>query len=221
MDWLEYIAAFAGFFVAHNLPTRPAVKAQLQTFLGMRGFSIAYSLLSLGALYWLLLAAGRAPVVTLWHWAPWQNLVPIVAMALFCGILCFGVARPNPFSFGGARNEQFDPLRPGQIRYMRHPILVALALWAFAHMVPNGHLAHVILFTVFGGFALLGMRLIDRRKQHEMADWSDQVTVMKDAPLLPPLRHWPGAALRLIIAVLLYVSVLHAHAPLFGVSPLP
>lgn len=221
MDWLEYIAAFAGFFVVHNLPTRPAVKARLQTLLGVRGFSIAYSILSLGALYWLLLAAGRAPVVTLWYWAPWQNLVPIVAMALFCGILCFGVARPNPLSFGGARNEQFDPLRPGLIRYMRHPILVALALWAFAHLVPNGHLAHVILFAVFGGFALLGMRLIDRRKQREMPDWASKIAAMQDAPRLNAPHSWRNAVARLCIAAVLYVGGLIAHGPILGVYPLP
>ena len=35
-------------------------------------------------------------------------------------------------------------------------------------LVPNGDLAHVILFGTFAGFALLGQRLIDRRKRREM-----------------------------------------------------
>lgn len=221
MDWFEYIAAFAGFFVAHNLPTRPGVKARLHTLLGKRGFTIAYSLLSLGALYWLLLAVGRAPVVTLWHWAPWQNLVPIVAMALYCAILGFGVARPNPFSFGGSENSRFDASRPGLIRYTRHPILAALAVWSFAHIVPNGQLAHVMLFGVFGVFALIGMGLIDRRKRREWAGWTTQIEAMKLAPPLHPPLSWRGAALRLFIATALYVGLLHAHGPLLGVYPIP
>nr|WP_299880523.1 NnrU family protein [uncultured Sulfitobacter sp.] len=42
------------------------------------------------------------------------------------------LGRPNPFSFGGSRNAQFDPAHPGLVRFMRHPLLVALALWGHA-----------------------------------------------------------------------------------------
>lgn len=218
-DWFEYIAAFLGFFAAHNIPTRPATKAQLQGLLGKRGFSIGYSVLSLAVLYWLIMAAGRAPVVVLWDWAPWQNHVPFTAMALFCLILCLGVARPNPFSFGGRNNASFDPKRPGLIRYTRHPILLALALWAFAHLVPNGQLAHAILFTVFGLFALMGMRLIDRRKKREMPEWENLQNATRQAPYLHAPLSWGGLVLRLVIAVNLYVGLLHAHGPIVGVYP--
>src|SRR5207248_1720704 len=52
-------------------------------------------------------------------------------------------------------------------------VSVALALWAFAHLIPNGDLSHVILFGGFGAFAVIGMPTIDRRKRREWgeAEW--------------------------------------------------
>ena len=95
-------------------------------------------------------------------------LVPLVAMLPVCLILSLAIARPNPFSFGGARNATFDPARPGIVRLHRHPLLLALALWAAAHAVPNGDLAHLILFGTFAVFALLGTRLSTAGEQREM-----------------------------------------------------
>jgi uncharacterized membrane protein len=131
------------------------------------------------------------------------------------------IGRPNPFSFGGARNDLFDPARPGIVRWSRHPLLAALALWAAAHVVPNGDLAHVILFGTFAAFAVLGGRLIDRRKRRGMgADWQRLRMVVEDAPLLS--WRWPGDILaRLVAAVFLYAMLLWVHPVLFGVSPLP
>lgn len=216
MDWLEFTAAFAAFFLTHSIPLRPAVRPHLQRALGRRGFTLVYSALSIAMLGWLIAAAGRAPFVPLWTWAPWQPLVPLVVMLLVCLILSLAIARPNPFSFGGARNETFDPARPGIVRLNRHPLLLALALWGTAHVVPNGDLAHVILFGTFTGFALLGRRLIDRRKRREMGkDWDALAAMVKAAAPLPlPLS-------RLATGLALYLLLIAAHPLLFGVSPLP
>ena len=94
--------------------------------------------------------------------------VPLTKMLPVCLIIAVTIGRPNPFSFGGARNERFDPSRPGIVRVTRHPLLLALALWAAAHVAPNGDLAHGVLFGTFAAFALLGGCLIDRRRQREM-----------------------------------------------------
>jgi uncharacterized membrane protein len=222
MGWTEYALAFAAFFLTHSLPVRPPLRPWLVARLGRRGFGLAYSVLSLAVLVWLIGAAGRAPFVPLWSWAPWQLLVPLAAMLPVSLILALAIARPNPFSFGGARNDAFDAARPGIVRLTRHPLLLALAIWAFAHIVPNGDLAHVILFGTFAVFALLGRRLVDRRKRREMGeDWARLDAARRAAPLLPPPASWPGAVLRLGLGVALYLGLLGLHPWLFGVSPLP
>lgn len=222
MGWTEYLLAFTGFFLTHSLPIRPPLRPWLVARLGHVGFGLAYSALSLAVLAWLIGAASRAPFVLLWPWAPWQLHVPLAAMLPVCLILALAIGRPNPFSFGGARNDAFDPAHPGIVRLTRHPLLLALAIWAFAHIVPNGDLAHALLFGTFALFALLGGRLVERRKRREMGpDWDRLDAARKAAPLLPLPRSWPHLWLRLALGLGLYLALLWLHPWLFGVSPLP
>lgn len=221
--WAGFIAAFAFFFVSHNLPLRPPVRARLAGLLGRRGFTLAYSALSLVALGWLIAAAARAPYVAVWQRMPWQTWVPLGVMAAVCLLICFGIARPNPLSFGGMRNDRFDPAHPGITRWVRHPLLAALALWAGAHLVPNGDLAHVILFGVFAAFALIGVRIVDRRKRREMGEarWADLRRRIAGGPVIPAPVSWRGAMVRLLLAAGLFALLLGAHPVVLGVSPLP
>ena len=166
--WGEYAAAWAVFLLTHAIPVRPPARPLLVARLGAAGFGLAYSLLSVAVLAWLIGAAARARHVDLWPRAEWQNHVTLLAMAVACLILALAVGRPNPFSLGGARNDRFDPARPGIVGLIRHPVLAALMLWSLGHVAPNGDLAHVLMFGGFAGFALLGMAMIDRRKRREM-----------------------------------------------------
>lgn len=220
MDWLEYPAAFLTFFLSHVLPAKPPLRLWLETRLGSRGFTLVYSLLSLVTLAWLLSAAGRAPHVPLWDWAPSQRWAPLVIMLPVCLILTLAIGRPNPFSFGGARNERFDPARPGIVRLSRHPLLLALALWSASHVVPNGDLAHVVLFGMLACFALLGGLMIDRRKRRRMGEsWSQLRVAVAEA------TWWPhpdaSTVLRLACGCLLYLFLIGIHPLIAGVSLLP
>lgn len=220
--WGEFILAFAVFFLSHSFPVRPPVRPWLVARLGPHGFTLGYSILSLAVLGWVIAAAGRAPYVELWGYAPWQNHLPLAAMGVVCLILAMAIGRPNPFSFGGARNDQFDPNRAGLVRYMRHPLLVALAIWALSHMGPNGDLAHVLLFGTFAAFAVLGMPLIKRRKKRELGKtWNGWNAELKAATLAPRPTSWPCAIVRLAVGAGLYAALLATHPWLFGVTPLP
>jgi uncharacterized membrane protein len=221
MGWVEFVMAYTVFFLSHSVPVRPPVRPWLQARLGTVGFVPAYSFLSLGVLAWLIGAAGRAPYVPLWAWSPWQAHLTLAVMLPACLILVLSIARPNPFSFGGARNDRFDPARPGIVRWSRHPLLLALVLWTAAHVVPNGDLAHVVLFGTFAAFALLGGRLIDRRKRREMeAGWQRLRVAVASAPRLPSTVSGV-TALRLTAGLSLYATLILLHPFLFGVSPLP
>ena len=220
MAWLELVAALLAFGLSHALPVRPATRARLVNRLGQRGFTAAYSALSLAMLGWVVVAVGRAPRVPLWDWAPWQAALPFGAMAVACLLLSFGAARPNPFSFGGRDDAAFNPARAGVVRWLRHPLLAALALWALAHLVANGELAHVIVFGLFAGFAVLGMAIIDRRRRREAGQgWHALRARLRAAPWLQPPLSWPGALLRAGLAAVLYAALLHGHVWFAGVHP--
>lgn len=218
MGWSEFCIAFVVFFLSHSVPVHPPVRGALVGLLGQRGFTIGYSALSLAVLIWLIGAAERAPYVPLWQWAPWQNYVVLVGMGLACLLLALTSVRPNPFSFGGTGNDRFDPADPGIIRLHRHPLLLALALWAFAHVLPNGDVAHVILFGLFGSFALFGQKIIDGRKRRQMgSEWDTLWSQTRQAPL----RFATLSPVRVCAAALLYGLLLWLHPRFFGVSPLP
>ena len=219
MGWNEFAFAFAAFFLTHSIPIRPPLRPWAVARLGHAGFGIAYSALSLAVLAWLIAAAGRAPYVPLWDWAPWQNHVVLAVMLPVCVILSLAIARPNPFSFGGAQNDRFDPASPGIVRLTRHPLLLALGIWSAAHILPNGDLAHVILFGTFAGFAMLGARLVDRRRQREMGQrWHDLRAALSECPASLSLT--ADTLLRLAAGLMLYAGLIWLHPLVIGVDPL-
>ncbi|KQI73697.1 NnrU family protein [Loktanella sp. 5RATIMAR09] len=222
MTWFGFAGVFGLFFLTHSVPVRPAVKSRITARIGQRGFGIGYSILSLAMLSLLIWSAGEAPYVQLWPQMIWQRHVVHIGMLAACLILAFSIGRPNPFSFGGANNQAFNPTRPGIVRWTRHPILLVLALWAGLHLLPNGDLAHVLLFAVLGSFAIAGRALINRRKQREMGAerWNAVNRAVQEAPLVQKPLSMPGTALRLAAGVLTFVILLALHPVVIGVSAL-
>lgn len=216
LEWGEFLAAFVTFFVSHSIPTRPAVKSHIVAKTGTLGFTLLYSALSIAILTWIVGAAGRAPYVEIWAWAPWQNHLPLTGMLLATLMVSMVFGQPNPLSFGGWNNAAFDPENPGLIGWIRHPLLAGLMIWSLTHLVPNGNLAHVIVFGLFAGFSLLGMKIIDRRSKRILGadDWQH----------LSNTRHRltiTGAGItRILIGGLIYLAILYSHEWVIGVTPL-
>jgi uncharacterized membrane protein len=221
--WGEYAAAWAVFLASHMLPARPRWRARLAGPLGERGFTLAYSLASVLVLGWLVAAAGRAPFVPLWGWAAWQAWVPNVVMPVACVLLALGAGIPNPFSIGGARNEAFDPARPGVLALTRHPVLLAILLWAAAHVPPNGDLATVSLFGAFAAMSLFGMRALDARRRRAWGEgrWRAMAAGTGTWRIRGAGLGWRPVALRMVLGLGLWLSLLALHPLVLGVPPLP
>ncbi|MEM8538668.1 MAG: NnrU family protein [Pseudomonadota bacterium] len=220
MTWTGYAAVFGLFFLTHSIPVRPTVKARITGVIGKRGFGIGYSMASVAMLGLLIWAAQEAPFLQLWPQAGWQRPVVHMGMLLVCLIVAFSIARPNPFSFGGARKGRFDPKHAGVVRFTRHPILAALAIWAGLHLLPNGDLAHVLLFGVLGGFAVMGRVPINRRKRRELGDaaWHALDREVANAPWFQTPANWGSFFARLLFGVLAFVALLLLHPHVIGVS---
>lgn len=227
--WAEYTIALLVFLLAHMLPARPSIRARLTAMAGERVYLWIYSAISLGLFYWLIQAAGRASFVPLWDFRPWQLWVPNMVMPIVILLAVAGTGVANPFSFGGRAKAAFDPARPGIAGLSRHPLLLAITLWATAHLVPNGDLAHVVLFGLFALMGVAGMMMLDRRRRRQWgpARFAEHA---RNTSLLPATAWLDGRARpgldavspgRLVIAAALYLLLLGFHPPLFGVSPLP
>jgi uncharacterized membrane protein len=228
--WAEMIAALGAFFASHIVPARPAVRRFFAGRLGEKMYTVLYSAVSLAILFWLIGAAGRAPHVRLWDFEPWQLWVPNIATPLACLLIAFGVAAPSPFSIAGRDGSGFDPQRPGIAGVTRHPLLWAITLWATAHTVPNGDLAHIMLFGLFAAFGIAGMFTLDARKRREWGEdlWAHRTTRTSLIPFAAVAAGDFGLGglrrqhiVRVLAALVLYWALLMSHQAIIGVSPLP
>jgi uncharacterized membrane protein len=229
MGWSELILVFVLFFLSHVVPVRPTIREWLIRHNGKAIYLAAYSVLSIFLFGWLIVAAGRAPYVAMWQFSPWQIWVPNIAMPIACVLFAFGTAAPNPLSIASSNSEAFEPDHPGIAGVTRHPVLWAAVLWAIAHAIPNGDLAHILLFGLFGVFSLLGMLAIDARNRRVLgtAEWgrlSHNTSLVPLAPLVG--GSWRPSFgeinwLRLAAAFGIYLGLLALHRPVIGASPLP
>lgn len=97
---------------------------------------------------------------------------------------------------------------PGRIKTAaKHPMLAAVKLWAFAHLLANGLLADVLLFGGFLAWAVADRISLKRRSTPQ---------VMRTAPPGP----W-NDAIAVVLGLAIYALLIGwAHVRLFGVSPL-
>lgn len=227
MGWIELAAAMALFLVSHRIPAMLGIRETLVRRLGPAGYVALFSAVSLGLLWWLIVAAARAPYVGLWETGDGQRWLVNLVMPVAITLTVFGTAAPNPFAFEG-RASGFDPDRPGIAGVTRQPLLWALALWSGAHLLANGDLAHVILFGTFLALALAGMPMVERRRRRTMgeAEWA-RLAAHTDLMPLAALVHgrWrprglpsPGRSLAVLAT---WAAVWHLHAPVIGVWPGP
>ena len=224
MGWLLLALAFAVFLGSHAIPMQPKVRGPLIRLLGRGGYLLAYSLLSLALLYAVILAANAAPRVMLWGPALWQRWLVNLAMPLAVGLAVFGAGAPNPLGTGG-RAAGFDPGHPGIAGVTRQPLMWAFALWAGAHLVANGELAHVIFFGAMLVLAVAGIAAAEARARR----MSDFTTLARHTSLVPGMalltgrwcpRGWPSPS-RLLLTVAIWAALLALHPGLIGVVATP
>lgn len=155
---------------------------------------------------------------------PWRGVYSLISLVGFALIVWgYGLARRDPLVL---YNPPFwtrhvtavlmlpvfalflAPYFPGRIKAaLKHPMLVAVKLWAVAHLISNGMLADVLLF---GGF--LAWAVADRISYKHRQ--------------LRPLKGAPPAAgndvIVVIVGLAIYaVFVLWLHLKLIGVQAIP
>jgi uncharacterized membrane protein len=222
---IEFLTAVVFFLLAHIIPPIPMVRRYIINLAGQRIYVIAYSLLSLALIVWVIAAAHRAPYVALWAAQRWQAFVPLIGMPFALWFIIGGVAEPNPLSISlySKTARQLGPMA----RVTRHPVLWGFLLWALSHVPPNGNLVAVILFGGMAILALGGFWLVDRRAQQRLgqANWLE---LAHSSPLIPFSAIGQAATIawsRLLIwaatAIVIFLwLLLQGHALLIGVDPL-
>lgn len=191
---LFLIAGLALFLSAHLLTTRRAARAALVERLGLVPYKIGYFLVALLGL--ALIAYGFGVYRSegwgeLWSPPLWtRHLALLLVWAAF---VCLAAA-----------------YLPGHIRrVLKHPMLVAVKLWATAHLLANGDFGSILLFGGFLAWAVIARISLKRRADAVGAQpappraWADAIALVAGTlawyvfarwlhPLLIGVPVWPG-----------------------------
>jgi uncharacterized membrane protein len=189
------IGGLALFFMVHLVPMLPSVRARLIGRLGDRPYRGLFALASLAGLAAIVLGYGQMQGLgrgnpELWTPPVWMKHVVLLLMIPAMVLLVAAYV-------------------PSRIRSaVGHPMLTALMIWAFAHLLANGDLASLLLFGSFLAFAVI-----------------DRISVMTRASP-GPLGGAKGGTLHDIAVIsaglALYLLILFwGHARLTGVPLLP
>ncbi|GAB4519518.1 MAG: NnrU family protein [Parvularculaceae bacterium] len=220
----QFLIALSAFLMAHLAPSLPGVRARLVRIMGERAYLASYSILSVILLFWVAAAAIRAPAIMLWPATPTAYWAPIIVMPVAFALIAAGLFEPNPFSVTLSK-AQFSIERPGVVALTRHPVLLGFALWAAAHIPPNGVFAQLLFFGGMLAFAALGARRLDKKKAAAIGKdaWRELDAHRKSAwrrsglQALMTRRTILGAA----SGAMLYAAFLFWwHHVLFGADPL-
>ena len=177
------------FLGLHLVPSLPELRSSLVRRLGgENAYRGAFAVLSIATLALLVWGYAQAPFIAVWTPPLWTRhlALPLMALAMIALVSAY---------------------LPGRIKQrLKHPMLVAIKIWALAHLLANGDLASMLLF---GGFLAYGVidRILAKRRGTAM-------------PALPA-RAARNDVIAVVAGLALYaVIVLWLHALVIGVPVL-
>ena len=183
------------FFAIHLVPSNVAMRDGLIARFGLNGYKAIFGIVSLIGFALIVIGfaklqmhPGKNPQL----WVPplWTRHL---AAALMLPAIIALVAAYIPSRIHAA---------------LKHPMLVAVKIWALAHLLANGDLAALVLFGSFLAFAVY-----------------DRISVKKRqalGPLGTTSGPWYNDLIVVVAGTALYLMILlWAHQLIIGVSPLP
>ena len=183
------------FLGVHLLPTVPDVRASFVERWGANAYKAGFSVLSLIGFavivmgyHKMQLHPGKNPV--LWQSPLWMRHVTI---ALMLPAMILLVAAYVPCRIRSA---------------VKNPMLLAVKIWALAHLLSNGDVASLLLFGSFLAYAVYDLISVKRRGARGPLGDAKPSGIRNDIIVVA-------------VGAVLYAAMLHGgHLWLFGVAPL-
>ncbi len=210
MNCLELAAA--AFVGTHFVMSHP-LRRSIVRLLGEKGFMGVYSLVALGTLVWMVLAARAIGPETL-RWDAGQTGVAIASFLMWIGTILFvGSHRGNPAMPHFDGPPQFPAVPRGVFRITRHPMMWAFGLWAIVHAIVNPTPSGLVISEAIFVLAIFGAALQDLKKRRLIGSAWKQWE--RKSPFFPFTRghFWPGS-IPFIGGTLLYLAATWAHGAL-------
>jgi len=139
------IAGLVVFLGIHLVPTVPAVRQRWVTQLGQGGYLALFSLVSLAGFVLIVYGVANRPYIPIWTPPAFmKHLVFLLMLPVFVLLAAAYI--------------------PSNIRTLaKHPMLLAVTLWAFAHLLANGDLAGIVLFGSLLAYGVYDRISVKRR----------------------------------------------------------
>jgi uncharacterized membrane protein len=219
--------AAALFIIIHLGISGTTVRDRLVARIGLPAYMAGFSVASVAALVWMIMAYNAAPYLPTWGQLQWWKPVAILLMLPAFLLVLIGLTTPNPTAVA---QESFVTQPPhGIVCVTRHPFLVGVTIWALVHLIGNGDIASLLLFGSLAIVAAAGTVSIDAKRRRALgpAAWDSfagQTSILPFAAILAgrtrlaagELGWWRPAA-----GVAAYALMLGGHAHIVGVSPFP
>ncbi len=187
MIWLWLgVALWSGI---HFIPSlAQGMRASLIERLGETFYKIAFALGIVLSIVFMIVGWRSTAPIGIYDPPAWG--APVGSLLVLVAFILFGVAH-------GKTNVK---------RFIRHPQLTGLVIWAAGHLLANGDNRSLVLFGMLGLWAIVEMMLISRRE----GAWA------RPDPM--PLT---GEIRPVVAGLVIFAAFLFAHPYLFGVSPIP
>lgn len=164
-SFMPLLTASAAFVLGHFALSFGPVRERLVGLIGEQIFLIAYSLIAFATFAWMCLAYARAPFEDLWGDPFWARWLAVAVMPFAAVFLVAGVSTANPSAIGVSAQPNTARAPIGIQKVTRHPVLIAIALWATLHLIANGDMASLILFGALLILTLGGILHIEARRR--------------------------------------------------------
>lgn len=216
------LAAATALFVSIHAVPATALRRRLVALVGEFPYLIAFSIASIACVVFMTRAYQHSPSVQLfpaWRAAAWVLMAP----ALF--LLVCGVSVSNPTALKQEHLlRKAEPTR-GIIRVTRHPVTCAIILFGAGHVLARADGRAALFFGSFSLLGIVGIALQERRKKlalgEEWARFTERTSIIPGLAILERRNRFrPGEIgwLRTLVALALYLTLLHYHLRFFGVS---
>ncbi|MCR9257669.1 MAG: NnrU family protein [Alphaproteobacteria bacterium] len=222
MDTL--ILAVIAFVGSHIVLASNPIRPMLVEKIGLQPFRGIYSLISLVTLVWMIRAYGDADYVYLYDLGPGARHGAYLIMLLSVFFLVTGYTAKNPMALMTEKSASMGEPKTGILTITRHPVMVGVALWAFAHALVNGDQATLILTLGIAVLAIVGAYSQDLKKQREAgSEWGPMALTTSGFPFLAAIQgrtkiDWAGiGVLRVLATVLVFAVIVICHQWLSGV----
>jgi uncharacterized membrane protein len=217
-------AVFLGIHIIPSSYLRSGIVARIGNlpYLGL------FSLLSGGAMAWMVIAYNDAPDgQVLWQFDNAARYAAIILMLIASILFVSAYTSRNPTAIGN-ESKVTDPAASGGIvAVTRHPLMWSFVLWSVAHLLNNGDTRSVIFFGGIGVLAFIGTIMIDKKRALALgADWVSFSDNTSNVPFLAVLQGRASLSLkqlwwRVLAGVILFMAFFHLHTMVIGVPPFP